>query len=52
MIELRQMDVRHFVNEDCNHLANGGTTKCSCIGLMLFRLLSCLGGIICNINTI
>ena len=26
--------------------------KCGCIGLMLFRNLSCLGTIICYINTI
>ena len=34
------------------HLANGCVLKCSCIGLMVFRSLSCLGIIICYINTI
>ena len=34
------------------HLANGCVLKCSCIGLMVFRNLSCLGIIICYINTI
>ena len=33
------------------HLANGCTIKCVCIGLMLFRYLSCLGAIN-DINTI
>ena len=37
----------HFVIEKCSHLANGWTTKCGCIGLIL-----CLGTIICDINTI
>ena len=34
------------------HLVNGCVLKCSCIGLMLFRNLSCLGTIICYINII
>ena len=34
------------------HLANGCVLKCNCIGLMVFRNLSCLGIIICYINTI
>ena len=33
------------------HLANGCVLKCSCIGLMVFRNLSCLGIIICYIKT-
>ena len=44
MIELRHIDI-------C-HIANGCTIKCGCIGLMLFRYLSCLGAIICDVNTI
>ena len=46
------MAVRHFVNEECSHLANGCTTTCGCIGLILFCYLSCPGAIICDINTI
>ena len=46
------MDIRHFVILGCRHLANGCVLKCGCIGLMLFRNLSCLGTIICYINTI
>ena len=34
------------------HLVNGYTIKCGCIGLMLFRNLSCVEAIICDINTI
>ena len=52
MIELRYIDVRHFVIIECIHLANGCTTKCGCIRLTLFRYLSCLGAIIRYINTI
>ena len=52
MIELRHMDARHFVIIECSDLANGCTIECGCIGLMLFRYLSCLGAIICDINTI
>ena len=54
MIELRHlvMDDRHFVIEECRHLANDCTTKCGCIGLKLFRYLSCLGAIICDIDRI
>ena len=52
MIELRHMDARHFVIIECRHLAKGCVLKCGCIGLMLFRNLSCLGTIICFINTI
>ena len=52
MIELHHMDVRHFVNMECSHLANGCTTKCVCIDLMLFPYLSCLGAIICDKDTI
>ena len=51
MIERRHLDVYNFVIEECSHLANGCTTKCGCIGLMLFRYLSCLGAIICDIHT-
>ena len=40
-----------FCNQYC-HLANDCTTKYGCIGLMLFRYLSCQGAIICDINTI
>ena len=46
------MDVRHFVIEECRHLVNGCTIKCGSIVLMLFRYLSCLGAIICDITTI
>ena len=52
MIELRHMDVRHFVIMDCSHLANGCTIKYGCIGLIIFCYLSCLGAILCDINTI
>ena len=55
MIELRHMDASHFVNFamiECRHLAKGCALKCGCIGLILFRNLSCLGTIICYINTI
>ena len=46
--QLRHMDIRHFVILECRrHLANGCVLKCGCIGLMLFRNLSCLGTIIC-----
>ncbi len=51
MIELRHMDTRHFVSIECRHLANGCALKCGCIGVMLFRTLSCLVTIICFINT-
>ena len=51
MIELCQMDVRHFEIIECSHLANGCTTKGCCIGLILFHYLSCLGAIIADINT-
>ena len=37
MIELRHLDIRHFVIEECSHLANGCTTKCDCTGLMSFH---------------
>ena len=50
--QLRHMDIRHFVILECRHLANGCVLKCGCIGLMLFRNLSCLGTIMCYINTI
>ena len=46
------MDIRHFVILEFRHLANGCILKCGCIGLMLFRNLSCLGTIICYINTL
>ena len=52
MIELRHIDVRHVVSVECSYLANGYTIKCDCIGLILFRYLSCLGAIICDINAI
>ena len=52
MIELRHIDARHFVIIECRHLAKGCGLKFICIGLMLFRKLSCLGTIICYINTI
>ena len=51
MIELRHMDVHHLVIIECSHLANGCTIEWGCIGLMLFCYLSCLGAIICDINT-
>ena len=49
MIELRHLDIRHFVIEEYHHLANCCTAKCCCIGLALFRYL---GAIVCDINTI
>ena len=52
MTDLRHMDVHHFVIIECSHLVNGCPIKCGCIGLMLFRYLSCLGEIICDENTI
>ena len=52
MIELRHMDVRHFMIIQCSHLANTCTIKCGCIGLMLFSYPSCLVAIICVIITI
>ena len=52
MIELRHLDIRHFIIEGCRHIANGCTAKCVCIGFILFRYLPCLGAIICDINTI
>ena len=45
--QLRHMDTRHFVILECRHLAKGCVLKCGCIGLMLFRNLSCLGTLIC-----
>ena len=42
----------HFVIIECRHLAKGCRLKCGCVGWMLFRNLSCLGTIICSINTI
>ena len=51
MIELRHNDARHFVFLECRHLAKGCGLQFGCIGLMLFRNLSCLGTIICCINT-
>ena len=39
IIEVRHLDVHHFVNEECRHLVNGVTAKCGCIGLLLFRYL-------------
>ena len=45
MIELRHIDVRQFLIEECTHIANGCITKCGCIGLIIFRNLSCLGAI-------
>ena len=52
MIELRHLDIRHFGIEECSHLATGCTTKCGCIGLILFHCESCLRAIISNIDTI
>ena len=52
MFELRHMDDCHFVIIECSHLANGCTLECGCIGVTLFRYLSCLGAIIFNTNTI
>ena len=40
MIKLRRLDIRHFVNEESSHLANGCTAECGCIGSMLFHYLS------------
>ena len=51
--QLCHMDIRPFLGIlECRHLANGCVLKCGCIGLMLFRNLSCLGTIICYINSI
>ena len=50
--ELCHMDVCHVVFIECSHLVNGCTIKCSCIGLILFRYLSCVGALICEMNTI
>ena len=50
--QLRHLNTRHFVIINCRHLAKGCGLKCGCIGWMLFRNLSCLGTIICSINTI
>ena len=48
MIELRHLDVRHFVIEECRRdLANGCTAKRGCIGLMMLLtviLLSIMSG--------
>ena len=52
MIELRHVDVRHFVIYERRHLSNGCTIKWRCIDLILFRYESCLAAIICDINTI
>ena len=52
MIELLHTDARHFVIIECCHLARDCSLKCGCSGLMLFRTISCLGTIICYINTI
>ena len=52
MIELCHLDVHHFVIEERNHLANGCTTKYGCIGLILFRYVSSLDAIICDMNNI
>ena len=53
MIELRHFDVRHYVIEECRHLANGCTTK---MGLHRFDINSIstimLYAIIRDINTI
>ena len=46
------MDARRCVIVECRHLAKGCVLKCGCIGLMLFRNISCLGTIMCYINTI
>ena len=46
------MDAGHFVIIECRHLAKGCVLKCGFIGLMFFRNLSCLGTILCYINTI
>ena len=52
MVELRHNDACHFVILECRHLAKGCRLQFGCIGLMLFRNLSCLGTIICCINSI
>ena len=52
IIELRQLDVRRFVIEECSHLARGCTTKFGFIGLILFFYRSCVGAIMCDITTI
>ena len=50
--QLSHLDTRHCVIIECRHVANGCVFKCGCIGLMLFHNLSCLGTIMCYINTI
>ena len=45
MIELRQMDTRHFVIIECRHLAKGCGLKYGCIRLMVYRNPSYLGTI-------
>ena len=54
MIELRNMDVLHFIIIECNHLANDCTTTCGCLGSILLRYISCdvWAQIICELNTI
>ena len=52
MIELCHMNARHFVIIECRHMPIGCVLKCGYIGFMLFRNLSCLGTIVCYINTI
>ena len=46
------MDARHFVIIEYRHLAKGFALTCGCIGLMLFRNISCLCTIICYINNL
>ena len=50
--QLRHLDTSHFVIIECRHLAKGCELKYGCSGWLLFRNLSCLGTIICSINTI
>ena len=42
MIELRHMDVSHFVIIECSHLANGCTTKSGCVTKFVLNLLDVL----------
>ena len=48
-IELRHLDVLHFIIEECHHLANGYTAKLDCIDLVMFcYYVICLRAIICD----
>ena len=51
-LKLSHLDVLRCVIEEWRHLANGCKAKCGCLILTMFRYLSsCVGAIICDINT-